>query len=62
MSIFGKILGEVIGGVVDTVRISESLITDTVKSPIRIMDKLIDGDGESLLEDTQATIREIKED
>lgn len=62
MSIFGKLLGEVIEGVVDTVELGVAVTKDVVKSPIRILggDGMICEEGESLLEDTADKIAEIK--
>ncbi len=60
MSIFGSILKEVVGGVVDTIEIGASIAKDTVKAPIRVIDKLVDPDDDtSFLGDTKKKLEEL---
>lgn len=62
MSIFGKILAEVVEGACDVAELGLSITADVVKSPIRLMNRLDPqiGDPDDFTENTQEAIKEIR--
>lgn len=62
MSIFGKILADVVEGAFDVVDLGIGITKDVVKSPIRALDKLTLEGNEDFTEDTQEAIERIKEE
>lgn len=61
MSIFGKLLKEVVGGVIDTVEVTGAVASDIVKSPIRLINKALDAPDEETPEFFSDTKRKLDE-
>lgn len=57
---FGKIIANIVEGVIDTAEIGTAIVKDVAKSPKRLFD-MTEGDDVSLLKDTKEKIQEIKD-
>lgn len=62
MGLFGKLLGEVVEAVADTVDIGVGLTKDVVKAPLRALggDGCLVKEDEAFLEDTMAVVKDIR--
>lgn len=59
---FGKLIANIVGGVIDTADLGIALINDVVKSPVRLIERAEDpfSGGDDWFQDTKKKIEEIK--